>query len=584
MQDNRPCVLQGGRGTGKTTVLRGLSYQGLYALHKKSIVDFDQEKYIGIYFRADTNHVRTFIGGGLNDEIWKNIFAHYFNLIISWEILQFIDWHRKESLSDDILSPYNCKLIGKALLIENNCDNFDLLIESVESAMYDFQSTINDIAKDSKRHKSTLLGYPISIITERAIELSQFKDKMFSILIDEYENLENYQQQSLNSFLKHSTDFYTVKIGVGELGWRVKYTFNNEELLNDPADYVLINIEKEFAESTHFNEFAKNVCQQRIKDLIPDSEEYSIDSVLPSLKMEAEALLLDIKHNSLLNKLNDIPQAYRDKIEHLSDLYKFFIIYWAKTHDTNIINTIQDYANNTRSWDTRYDNYKYDMLFKIRKGRGMGGIQKYYAGWDTFIKLANGNIRYLMELVYRSYEKHLMDDKNILAPIDYRLQTLATQEVGKKNLQELEGLWKNGAQLTKLLLGFGRIFNVLVTSDSKVAPEINQFVIKGTIPEQTNEILSAAVMNLAFIRIQGNKLDDSTSTRDYMYSIHPIFAPYFVFGYRKKRKMEISEYEFTNLINNPKEAIKEILSKKNIQINEINEIPEQLSLFEFYYD
>jgi hypothetical protein len=28
----RPCVLTGGRGTGKTTVLRGLSYEGQFAL------------------------------------------------------------------------------------------------------------------------------------------------------------------------------------------------------------------------------------------------------------------------------------------------------------------------------------------------------------------------------------------------------------------------------------------------------------------------------------------------------------------------------------------------------------------------
>lgn len=37
LQDNRPCVLEGGRGTGKTTVLRGLSYQGQYELHQNDI-------------------------------------------------------------------------------------------------------------------------------------------------------------------------------------------------------------------------------------------------------------------------------------------------------------------------------------------------------------------------------------------------------------------------------------------------------------------------------------------------------------------------------------------------------------------
>jgi superfamily I DNA/RNA helicase len=45
-------------------------------------------------------------------------------------------------------------------------------------------------------------GDPIKLITECAASLSQFKNKMFYILIDEYENFTNYQQQSLNSLLK----------------------------------------------------------------------------------------------------------------------------------------------------------------------------------------------------------------------------------------------------------------------------------------------------------------------------------------------------------------------------------------------
>src|SRR6478736_8889690 len=78
LQDNRPCVLQGGRGTGKTTVLRGLSYQGQFALHEKNINKFDESPFIGIYHRVNTNHVRAFVGAGLNEDEWMKIFGHYF--------------------------------------------------------------------------------------------------------------------------------------------------------------------------------------------------------------------------------------------------------------------------------------------------------------------------------------------------------------------------------------------------------------------------------------------------------------------------------------------------------------------------
>ena len=33
LEQFRPCVLQGGRGSGKTTTLKGLSYQGQFRIH-----------------------------------------------------------------------------------------------------------------------------------------------------------------------------------------------------------------------------------------------------------------------------------------------------------------------------------------------------------------------------------------------------------------------------------------------------------------------------------------------------------------------------------------------------------------------
>lgn len=50
----RPCLLVGGRGTGKTTALRGLSYEGMSHLQEG---DFTAWSHIGLYWRIDTNLV-----------------------------------------------------------------------------------------------------------------------------------------------------------------------------------------------------------------------------------------------------------------------------------------------------------------------------------------------------------------------------------------------------------------------------------------------------------------------------------------------------------------------------------------------
>jgi hypothetical protein len=390
--------------------------------------------------------------------------------------------------------------------------------------------------------------------------------------------------------IKHTTENYTFKIGVRELGWRVKHTLNHSELLYDPSDYVLFNIESKFIENeASFSEFAKNVCQQRIRKILAENNETAItdiDIALKGLTIEEEAELLDVKKTLHYRNYEAVSKPIKNKVKHLPHLYRFFISYWASVHNMTVASAISDYTVESYSWDMRYENYKYEMLFKIRKGRGMSGIQKYYSGWVTYTKLAYGNIRYLMELVYRSYEKHLESDQKLSVPISPRNQTYAAQEAGFKNLMELEGLWKNGAQLTKLLLGLGRVFQVLASSDGKSAPEKNQFFIEksGELNNDFEELIRNAVMYLALIRTKGNKMAEAYSTRDYLYMIHPLYSAYFQFSHRRKRKINLKPDDILGVIKNPKETIKLILQRTDIKTDEIERLPQQMSLFENYYN
>ena len=71
---SRPCFLVGGRGTGKTTVLRGLSYEGQYAINKQDNSTIKDWEYFGIYYRVDTNTVSAFQGNEL-PEIMDSAFC-----------------------------------------------------------------------------------------------------------------------------------------------------------------------------------------------------------------------------------------------------------------------------------------------------------------------------------------------------------------------------------------------------------------------------------------------------------------------------------------------------------------------------
>ena len=117
------------------------------------------------------------------------------------------------------------------------------------------------------------------------------------------------------------------------------------------------------------------------------------------------------------------------------------------------------------------------------------------------------------------------------------------------------------------------------------APEVNQFKVvpDGSIDEMkdVDSLLTSAVMHLALVRWSGSKLSDVSETVEWDYMIHPIFAPFFNFSYRRKRKLTITGHQLLALVNDPHQAIKKILESSHRTFED--DLPEQLKLFEMYY-
>lgn len=175
--------------------------------------------------------------------------------------------------------------------------------------------------------------------------------------------------------------------------------------------------------------------------------------------------------------------------------------------------------------------------------------------------------------------------------ISPKTQTKVAQSVGRMNLSELEGLTVNGAQLTKLLLSLGRVFQVMASDGLGHTPEVNQFQVTfqpagddslDAISEEAEKLLRSAVMHLALVRSLGNKPGDDGDTKDYDYMVHPIYSALFETSPRLKRKMTLSPDDIIGLVRKPKDTIRQILRRNNRTNDE--QLPEQLSLFGRFYD
>ena len=583
MTTSRPCILVGGRGTGKTTVLRGLSYQGRFELEKRNEQTVPSWPYYGFYYRVDTNKVGAFKGPELLDIEWLRHFGHYMNLLMCVQVLRFLSWFQATTQISTDLRENDLASVATAFNLPPPSSNQHLL-QLLEHSLTEFEAHINNVA-DGAVPNLSLRGAPLTLLFESVKRLDVFADKLFFFLIDEYENLEDYQQQSMNTLIKHSGELYSFKVCVRELGWRMRDTLAPNEYLVSPADYISIDI-TEVMEGPRFERFSRRVCQDRLAALVDGNHQVvvEIQDLLPSISDEQEATLLGIKdyNQQALLELKEIGPS--EIVERLTPMEICLLAYWAKGHSQSLHEVFEDFQQDPRTWQTRLSNYKHALLFTIRHGRS--GIRKYYAGWDTFIQLAGGNIRFLLQLVEESLARHLREGRKLHEPLSPDLQTRAAQAIGRANLTELEGMSVHGAQLAKLLLALGRILGVMAASPERHAPEVNQFEVVagpgGTAKQdEASALLTAAVMHLALARHSGSKLGAAGETRDWDYTIYPIFAPFFNFSYRRKRKMRLTPDQLLALVHSPNRAILEVLAAKNRTPNE--PLPEQLQLFGGFY-
>lgn len=87
LSDNRPKLLFGSRGTGKTTILKAMTLE--QADDKGEYLK--KGNYIGFYYKADLNIANAFYNTVVPENNWHKLFSYFFACCIAVEVFQQID-------------------------------------------------------------------------------------------------------------------------------------------------------------------------------------------------------------------------------------------------------------------------------------------------------------------------------------------------------------------------------------------------------------------------------------------------------------------------------------------------------------
>ena len=153
-----------------------------------------------------------------------------------------------------------CEDVADSLYLEV-ADDQALLLKNIHRGRRRFEAFLNNLDSTALPPLS-LQGQALDDLCQAVLELPQYLGKNLFFIVDEFENLLDYQQVVLNTLIKHCGSHYTFKIGVRDLGWRKRSTLKENEQLISPADYDRIDIEQRL-EGEQFVTFAAEVCNLR---------------------------------------------------------------------------------------------------------------------------------------------------------------------------------------------------------------------------------------------------------------------------------------------------------------------------------
>lgn len=287
-----PMLILGGKGSGKTHLMRYLSYQLQRIRHRQDIIaGIDQERFLGIYFRCGGLNAARFSGKGIGEDVWESIFAYYMELWLAQLVLEIVanafsdkeEFTNKEArICSAIVNLFDSPEFDRPQSIKDLIETLHLLQKKVNTAVNNSSITRNIDIKILVTSGVLTFGVPKVLESN----LSSLKGIQFLYLVDEFENLAEAQQKYINTLYREKESPCSFKIGARLYGVRTYKTFSADEENKEGSEYEVLYLDASLRKTgKSYNEFAKRLCTRRLTEVgYPSVDLYKVFEEFPSTK------------------------------------------------------------------------------------------------------------------------------------------------------------------------------------------------------------------------------------------------------------------------------------------------------------
>jgi len=332
-------IVEGHRGSGKSIILQYLSYP--CAVERNSSIN-----YVGFYVKLQQSYIHTI--KRKKDEIemekekWKEYFLHYFNLILGESILITLK---------HLIEKNKIKLTNEKEFVQRTLLRFFSHLPQQKSVAVTNISLLHDIFIN-ERNRCAKFPPPDDFrlsphFIYDFIELLQdyvkeWKDKFFYILLDEYDNLDDDQQKTINLYIadRGAPLRYRVSFKVAVKSFEMNYVTIDEKPLDPIDDYEWIPLDKfDKSDEEEFKKKLIEIANGRLK--FYKYENSSVKEIFPSEGKGFE----QGDYSGIENMLVLSSFLVRDFLELAKDML-YYAFPWIVSEKRNKIPAVPPYMQN----------------------------------------------------------------------------------------------------------------------------------------------------------------------------------------------------------------------------------------------
>jgi hypothetical protein len=602
---SKAIVIIGGRGCGKTTLLRYFSHATQFSPRRPDL-PLSTFQHIGLYWRADTNFLNAFTGGEQSPETWLAAFQHLLACDFGREILRSLrsincnpmrqnEYGGLNNLDFSILQDFDPTL-GSTL------SELDRSLQKKRTQLAMWINNLDIAPKPIFLPVPSFLSALINVLKE---QLPYLINTTFAIFIDEYENLRDEQQRFINGLLKHGSQPLLFNIAMKRNGWHTKETLGSESI-QEISDYRVIDLEEYLIED--FDLFAAELLFLRLAEydsnlleilpIIPDElrsikhidQRYKnpkyrtkviavSEKILPRVNERSAAgeILKDSKlRDKLIAKIKEALEKRNSPLSPTDFLDDNFpeasvlmpaLLSRPKEKIEQLLSELNELRNGKENRLSVNNSLITNNLFGCVNACYLGARRNsiLFSGFTALTLIAKGNTRHLLELfhaIFKAYQANGDDELPVFPP---HIQARAVREASESILRTVNGRGTYGPQLYGLVSCLGSIFRERHRNDKQSEPETNHFtIVSGDINEKLRNYLDEAEKWSVLFLSRETKMK-TTGSIGYDYTLNPIFAPFYQISFRKKRSLQVSTEQLIHMFEGDQKSRDALVRELGLQ-------------------